>query len=394
MKNLFIFWDEPLNLTGGGIHRTITCLIENLPSRGFDVYYVCSQDLYKTFSIKHNNTDEGFFDREGLIQYLKSKGSGVILGQDAAHSTILTKFVADLNLKNYKMVNQYHQTLSYYDKKLNWDYLKYTWKSKHGLRDRFDVICKALIYPYWRFSINKNFNSIYKYNYENSDLTLLLSQYERPTLSKITGDKGLEKCAIIPNPLSWEEISPVDVLDKKKNEVLIVSRIYNLEKRIDLSLRVWKILQDKGDIDGWTLRIVGDGIDKVYLMSLAKHLKLKNVIWEERQDPKVFYRNASIFLLTSINEGWALTLTESQQCGVVPIAFDSYPAVRSIIEDDYNGFLVPSKDINSMADKLSLLMHNAEKRQSLARNALMSCQRFTIQTVMDMWADMLNKLND
>ena len=66
-------------------------------------------------------------------------------------------------------------------------------------------------------------------------------------------------------------------------------------------------------------------------MEMAKSMNLQNVIWEKRQDPRPFYKSASLFLLTSIVEGWALTLTESMQTGVVPLAFDSYPAVRSII---------------------------------------------------------------
>lgn len=393
MKNLFIFWDEPLNLTGGGIHRTISCLMEYLPSRGFDVYYICTQDLYSSFSIVKDNKQMCQVDKKGLIQYLKSKRTGIILGQDPVHSMVLTKFIKNLDLDSFKLVNQYHLTLLYYNNKLNWDYLKYSWKTQRGVRNRGDIICKSLMYPLWRYSVNQKFNSIYRYNYDRSDITLLLSEYEKPILAKITGDSELKKCEVIPNPLSWKEIASPGVLKSKKKEVLIVSRIYNIEKRIDLSLRVWKILKDKGELDGWTLRIVGEGIDKLYLMALTKKLHLDNVIWEGRQDPRKFYKEASIFMLTSINEGWALTLTESQQNGVVPIAFDSYPAVRSIINNGLDGFIVPSKDIHAMADRLLLLMKDNEKRETMARNALKSCTRFKIDNVIDKWAEMLNKLS-
>ena len=393
MKNLFIFWDEPLNLTGGGIHRTISCLIENLPSRGFDVYYICTQDLYTTFTITKNHIEECKVDRDGLIHYLRYKKTGIILGQDPAHSEILTRFVKNLNLDNYKLINQYHLTLLYYSIKLNWDFLKYSWRTQPNLHNRVDVICKSLTYPLWRYMTNRKFNSIYSYNYENSDVTLLLSEYEKPILAKITNDAELKKCEVIPNPLSWNEIASPEVLKTKKKEVLIVSRIYNIEKRIDLSLRVWKLLQEKGELNGWILRIVGDGVDKPNLMELSKKLHLENVVWEGRQDPRKFYKDASIFMLTSINEGWALTLTESQQNGVVPIAFDSYPAVRSIISNGHDGFIVPSKDIHAMANKLLLLMQDNEKREKMAMNALIRCTRFTIDKVMDQWAEMLNKLS-
>jgi glycosyltransferase involved in cell wall biosynthesis len=46
--------------------------------------------------------------------------------------------------------------------------------------------------------------------------------------------------------------------------------------------------------------------------------------------------------MTSAYEGWGLTLTEAQQMGVVPIAFDSFGAVYDIIENEYNGLIIPN----------------------------------------------------
>lgn len=220
----------------------------------------------------------------------------------------------------------------------------------------------------------------------------MLSEYEKPIFAKIIGKKDPSKCHVIPNPLSWEDVATPDILKHKKKEVLIVSRIYNSEKRIDLALKIWKILQLQGKTDGWTLRIVGDGIHKNYLMEMAKSMNLQNVIWEKRQDPRPFYKSASLFLLTSIVEGWALTLTESMQTGVVPLAFDSYPAVRSIITDGKDGYIVPSKDVKSMASKLSLLMENKSLRERMALNGIDSCRRFEINAVIDQWEKMLNNL--
>ena len=78
--------------------------------------------------------------------------------------------------------------------------------------------------------------------------------------------------------------------------------------------------------------------------------------------------------------------------GVVPIAFDSYPAIRSIITDGHDGYLIPTKNLKMMANKLYELMHDKAKRERMALNGLQSCKRFTINTVMDQWKDMLNQL--
>lgn len=391
MKNLFIFWDEPLNLTSGGIHRCIASLMKYLPSRGFNVHYIYSIDHYKTFHFPISNDNEKIFTLQELKDFLTAQKCDIILGQEAVFSTSLTKAVKALNLSGVKFINQYHSTLLYFEKKLSWDYLKLEWNTNRCFSARAGVILRGVLYPLWKHHVRRVQNKIYRFNYENSDVSLLLSEYEKPIMNKIAGDSSFNKCVAIPNALSWEEIGSPDILKSKQKEVLIVSRLYNSEKRIDLALKVWKMLELKGATEDWTLRIVGEGIHKAYLMEMAESMQLRHVVWEGRQDPRTYYERASIFLMTSIVEGWGLTLTESMQSGVVPVAFDSYPAVRSIISDGFDGYLIPTKKLKMMADKLCELMHDKAKRERMALNGLQSSGRFTINTVMNKWQDMLNR---
>lgn len=392
MRNLYIFWDEPLNLTAGGVHRCIACLMQYLPQNGYNVYYIYSRDYYNTFHLRLPDNKERFLTFSELRQYLIDNRCDIILGQEAVFSSTLTRMVKRLELPNVKFINQYHNTLLFFDKKLSPHYLSLMWQTNKNWRDRIGILFRGLIYPFWKKRVRNRQNAIYKYNYDNSDVSLLLSEYEKPIMTDISGDKDAVKCAIIHNPLSWEYTADENILNEKQKEVLIVSRIYNFEKRIDRALKVWKFLQDKGLTSGWTLRIVGDGIHKEYLMNMTASMRLSGVRWEGRQDPISFYKKASIFLLTSTVEGWALTLTESMQMGVVPIALDSYPAVRSIITDGYDGCLVAENNLHLLADKLYLLMSDAKLRRQMAINGLQSCQRFTIDKIINQWCAMLNRI--
>lgn len=392
MKKIFVFWNEPLNTTGGGIHRCIMNLINYLPDRGYNVDYLYSKDFYQTFILNTPGKNEKIIPLSELRAFLINNKCDVILGQEAVFSASLTKVISTIELSNIKFINQYHSTPLYFQKKLTWDFLKEEWATTANAKHRFSLIAKALLYPVWRWNVKRNQNKIYRYNYENSDITLLLSKNELPHFQKICGDMSLKKCVCINNPLSWPEIASEDILDEKKKEVLIVSRIYNCEKRIDLALKTWKKLQNRGLTNEWTLRIVGEGISEPYLKKMTHKLGLSNVYWEGRQDPLPYYRRASVFLLTSVVEGWALTLTESMQMGVVPIAFDSYPAVREIITDGVDGFLVPAKDLDMLSERLSILMHNPEKRVEMAKTALTSCCRFNTDSIMDQWREMLDYL--
>jgi glycosyltransferase involved in cell wall biosynthesis len=49
--------------------------------------------------------------------------------------------------------------------------------------------------------------------------------------------------------------------------------------------------------------------------------------------------------MTSTAEGWGMVLTEAQQMGVPVVAMDSFGALHDIIEDGYNGRIVPNNDL-------------------------------------------------
>lgn len=69
---------------------------------------------------------------------------------------------------------------------------------------------------------------------------------------------------------------------------------------------------------------MGDGSSKLEYETLVSNLNLKKVEFLGFQDPVPYYKNASIFLMTSSLEGFGMTLVEAQCYGVVPIVMDSF----------------------------------------------------------------------
>ena len=169
---------------------------------------------------------------------------------------------------------------------------------------------------------------------------------------------------------------------------MIVSRLNDDEKRISLALRIWRLLLDRG-VKDWTLTIVGTGPHEEKLKFLSQDLNLENVSFVGRQQSEPYYEKASIFMMTSAVEGWGLTLTESMQRGVVPIVFNSYPALSDIITNDYDGCIVPNNDLYAYADRLIELMGDKEMREKIARNALKSCKRFEPDKVISKWLELI-----
>jgi len=96
--------------------------------------------------------------------------------------------------------------------------------------------------------------------------------------------------------------------------------------------------------------------------------------------------------MTSAFEGWGLTLTEAEQCGCVPLAYDSYEAVHDIITDGHNGYIIPNNNIQKYTEKLIALMKNPEQLRQMQENAQSDCLRHSQATVSQKWDELFHKL--
>ena len=203
--------------------------------------------------------------------------------------------------------------------------------------------------------------------------------------------KDKSKFVVIPNALSYNEFLSEDKLNQKKNQVLVVSRLNEAQKRVSLAIKAWAEVNhnDNFNHNFWTLKIVGAGPDEQYYKNLVKELGLKNVEFCGRQQPKPYYEKSSVFLMTSPNEGWGLTLTEAQQFGCVPIAFDSFSSLKDIITDEVNGFIIPNNDLETYTRKVIELMTNQTLRQIMAKNAIELSKRYELDKVIQKWESLL-----
>lgn len=244
---------------------------------------------------------------------------------------------------------------------------------------------RQLLSPFvWR-SMRHHLKHKYRLPYDVADKIVLLSPHFIPEYMNFSEGEE-DKFTAIPNMLSF--LPEQCDYEEKKPIVLLVSRMDERQKRIKLALKIWKRIPN----NGWELKIVGVGEDWEYYKRLAKKWQLKNISFDGLQNPLPYYKSASIFLMTSAAEGWGLTLTEAQQCGCVPIAFDSYSAVHDIILSGRNGYIVPNNDIDEYVRVLQELMNNDTLRAEMAANAQKDVQRFSRENIAKQWKTLLENL--
>ena len=128
-----------------------------------------------------------------------------------------------------------------------------------------------------------------------------------------------------------------------------------------------------------TIIIIGDGEDKAKLEDLCRLEGISFNGPDNRQPGATltftsWIKNIEFALagldlvaLTSFNEGTPVSLIEAQAAGK-PIVSTETGGIRDIVLPDETAFLVPSGDLDGFAEKLKVLVENAEWREKFSAN--------------------------
>jgi glycosyltransferase involved in cell wall biosynthesis len=79
-------------------------------------------------------------------------------------------------------------------------------------------------------------------------------------------------------------------------------------------------------------------------------------------------REASLFVLPSYQEALPMSILEAMAAGL-PVIATPVGGVPEVIRDGYNGFLVPSGDVDALAEKLTILVGDSDLRQVMGRHS-------------------------
>jgi glycosyltransferase involved in cell wall biosynthesis len=186
--------------------------------------------------------------------------------------------------------------------------------------------------------------------------------------------------AVIGNPIkvSQDEMSN----DLRKNNVLMVGRLITT-KHQDRLIRIFATINKPE----WRLVLVGyDHLKQKNLDGLkilAKNLGIEDrVIFAGKQeDVQKIYSYSSIFAFTSSSEGFPNAIGEAMANGLPVIAYDCIAGPSEMVQDGFNGFLIPLFDDRLFKSKLSLLMEDEDLRKHFGANAKSSIKRFTNETI-------------
>lgn len=233
------------------------------------------------------------------------------------------------------------------------------------------------------------------YIYRHSDRFIVLSKGFIKEFQEFTHVRDLSKLKVLTNPVTIDSDNYTYNPDGKLKEIIYVGRLDFVQKRVYRVIDTWNLLEN--DYPNWQLTIVGDGPDRVNLENHVKALNLRRVHFEGFQNPVPYYRRASILMLTSDFEGFPLVLAEAMSCGVVPVVYNSYAAVKDIIENKVDG-MITEKDhgrFNAewMAENVKRVIHNCDSSHSMAIQAVKKSESYSVNSIYHLWMNFLRILS-
>lgn len=375
--NILIYMLGGIDPTRGGIERISVLLAREFIARGSKVYSLSSVvdgDFGYTGSFavpvpyRADRANTEYID--SLIEKLDID---ILLATTLAHDTMY------LNLRGLKskvrIISHYHASPRGNHSRIH-SLEKYPISSFRWFQNLAFEIQKRRVAPKYR-GIGRMVDKI-----------VMLSPAFIPEL-RLLGEFPDSQLKVIRNPLTYPATS-FDLGSKEKT-VLWVGRINDSEKRVSSLLRIWRYASD--DMPGWKLKILGGGGELGKWKNRADALGLQRIEFLGFRDPKEYFHKASIYILTSNQEGWPTTLMEAMSHSCASIAFNSFASAPDMIMNGENGFLIKAFDDKAFAGKIVELSRNPELRERIARNAWEGTNEYSVDSICDDWYSLFEELD-
>lgn len=378
MKLLFVL-TPPFDPSTGGVQHTTFKLGRFFHQSGIEVhYYSCTVDghlkeVYGTLYHAVHTDGTGEENMEQLREVVKTVQPEVVINQMPFEVALRDTLYGLQQERNFVLLGCLRNTL---------------WGFRIGAKDDYKRKVPAWLYP---LVINKFTLSILGYRVhklqkqhlleimDKNDLFVLLTPHNRVEMESFIGKYKSKKSISLPNSIP----QVVEGLPEKKKQIVHVGRLTISQKRSDLLLPFWKEVQKA--LPDWEFIVVGYGDFEEVLKAQVEREGFKNITLTGRQVPDNYYRDASIFMMPSSYEGFPNVILEAQSFGAVPVAFDSYGAIRDIVQDGKNALLIPPFDTEAMAKKVVNLANDTDLMQSMQVAALENAKNYTIDHVGQLW---------
>lgn len=208
------------------------------------------------------------------------------------------------------------------------------------------------------------------------------------------------KIRVIPPGVDLGRFRPIDKKEAKRKvgipcgdaNILFVGRIEPL-KGVDTLLRAMSILQERhpAAIENTCLAIVGgdpwrDDLDTemARLQQLRTDLGIHNLVTflgaKDQDVLPYYYAAAEMVVMPSHYESFGMVALEAMAMGT-PVIASEVGGLAHLVQPGVNGFHVPSRDPEALADRILALLTNKPLRQQLGEQARAHTKQYSWESI-------------
>lgn len=128
------------------------------------------------------------------------------------------------------------------------------------------------------------------------------------------------------------------------------------------------------------LVLVGDGRAKPELKEIAAKIVLGRVIFPgfaQREQLAAYYALADMLILPTYTDTWGLVVNEAMACGLPVILSRAAGCADDLVEENWNGVLIPAKNEPALVAAMEHLATQNEVRLKMAANSRQRIARFS-----------------
>jgi glycosyltransferase involved in cell wall biosynthesis len=144
----------------------------------------------------------------------------------------------------------------------------------------------------------------------------------------------------------------------------------------------------------FVIKIVGDGPEKDAFVQQIEQLGVGYLFrfYEYVHHEKLpeYYLDADLFVLPSLAEGMPNVVLEALGSGL-PVVATNIPGSEDLVQDGSNGFLVPPRDPDALAQALVALINDRPRRERMGRASKQIAANYTWSFVAEQYLDLYRR---
>jgi glycosyltransferase involved in cell wall biosynthesis len=167
-------------------------------------------------------------------------------------------------------------------------------------------------------------------------------------------------------------------IDVPERYFLNVGRLIRVKGVLDL-LEAYANLD--GEVrDAVGLVFVGEGAAKDELIKRAKLIRPGTVKFSgfiQKEQLAEFYALADALVFPTHSDPWGLVVNEAMACSLPVIASNVAGCVSDLIEDGWNGIILPVSDVGRISSSMELLAKGDDLRRQMGERSLQRIQEYS-----------------